>query len=163
MASSMTAAGAVDHLIGQMRKQQDPQMPPDCVGRYSCTKSSWRGRYRRIMCVTPNAVITQHPDNLAITNTYLFIGESDIDGISAAPVDQSAEEQEFTLSARSDKKARLLLMAGPEYSLTRANLTRRWHVSSAMEALRLCGKTEYITAGLLLLPQREVSQRGAAA
>ena len=104
MASSMTAAGAVDHLIGQMRKQQDPQMPPDCVGRYLCTKSSWRGKYRRIMCVTPNAVITQHPDNLAITNTYLFIGESDIDGISAAPMDQNAEEQEFTLSARSDKK-----------------------------------------------------------
>ena len=44
------------------------------------------------------------PDNLAITNTYLFIGESDIDGISAAPMDQNAEEQEFTLSARSDKK-----------------------------------------------------------
>ena len=104
MASSMTAAGAVDHLIGQMRKQQDPQMPPDCVGRYLCTKASWRGKYRRIMCITPNAVITQHPDNLAITNTYLFTGESDIDGISAAPVDQNAEEQEFTLSARSDKK-----------------------------------------------------------
>ena len=104
MASSMTAASAVDHLIGQMRKQQDPQMPPDCVGRYLCTKSSWRGKYRRIMCVTPNAVITQHPDNLAITNTYLFIGESDIDGISAAPIDQNAEEQEFILSARSDKK-----------------------------------------------------------
>ena len=123
MASSMTAAGAVDHLIGQMRKQQDPQMPPDCVGRYSCTKSSWRGKYRRIMCVTPNAVITQHPDNLAITNTYLFIGESDIDGIGAAPVDQNAEEQEFTLSARSDKKARLLFKAGRAHSLTRANLT----------------------------------------
>ena len=104
MAASMTAAGAVDHLIGQMRKQQDPQTPPECVGRYLCTKSSWRGKYRRIMCVTPNAVITQHPDNLAITNTYLFIGESDIDGISAAPMDQNAEEQEFTLSARSDKK-----------------------------------------------------------
>ena len=112
----MTAAGAVDQLIGQMRKQQDPQMPPDCVGRYLCTKSSWRGKYRRIMCITPNAVITQHPDNLAITNTYLFIGESDIDGISAAPMDQSAEEQEFTLSARSDKKvqcAPLCLLMNP--------------------------------------------------
>ena len=120
MASSMTAAGAVDHLIGQMRKQQDPQMPPDCVGRYLCTKSSWRGKYRRIMCVTPNAVITQHPDNLAITNTYLFIGESDIEGISAAPMDQSAEEQEFTLSARSDKKvcrlcAHMLLTPPPRH------------------------------------------------
>ena len=137
MASSMTAAGAVDHLIGQMRKQQDPQMPPDCVGRYSCTKSSWRGRYRRIMCVTPNAVITQHPDNLAITNTYLFIGESDIDGSSAAPVDQNAEEQEFTLSARSDKKARLLVVACPMHSLARASLTQHGFVSSAMNALLL--------------------------
>ncbi|KAK9915634.1 hypothetical protein WJX75_001835 [Coccomyxa subellipsoidea] len=100
----MSAAGAVDHLIAQMRKQQDPQMPPDCVGRFLCTKSSWRGKYRRIMCITPNAVITQHPDNLSITNTYSFTGEPDIDGVTVGA--SEAEEQEFVLSARSDRKSK---------------------------------------------------------
>lgn len=98
----MSAAGAVDHLIAHMRKQQDPQMPPDCVGRFLCTKFSWRGKYRRIMCITPTAVVTQHPDNLAITNTYNFIGDSDIDSISVGA--SEPEEQEFVLSARSDSK-----------------------------------------------------------
>ena len=102
----MSAAGAVDHLIAAMRRQQDPQTPPDCVGRFLVTKHSWRGRYRRFMCVTPNAVITQHPDNLAITNTYAFVGESDIDAITIGASDP--EEQEFTLSARSDRKVRVL-------------------------------------------------------
>lgn len=100
----MSAAGAMDHLIGAMRKQQDPQMPPDCVGRFLCTKFSWRGRYRRFMCITPTAVITQHPDNLAITNTYTFVGETDIDTVSVGA--SEPEEQEFTLSTRSDKKVR---------------------------------------------------------
>lgn len=82
-------------------------MPPDCVGRFLCTKSSWRGKYRRIMCITPSAVITQHPDNLSITNTYVFTGEPDIDGVTVGP--SEPEEQEFTLSARSDKKVCLSL------------------------------------------------------
>ena len=54
------------------------------------------------MCVTPNAVITQHPDNLAITNTYAFLGESDIDSVAIGA--SEPDEQEFTLSARSDRK-----------------------------------------------------------
>jgi hypothetical protein len=54
------------------------------------------------MCITPTAVITQHPDNLAITNTYAFVGEADIDGVAVGA--SEPEEQEFTLSARSDKK-----------------------------------------------------------
>ncbi len=56
------------------------------------------------MCITPNAVFTQHPDNLSITNTYTFTGEPDIDGVTVSA--SEAEEQEFTLSARSDKKVR---------------------------------------------------------
>ena len=93
---------AVDHLIGRVRKNRDPQMPPDCVGRFLVTKSTWRGRYQRIMCVTPTAVVTQHPDNLAITNTWSYVGESDIDGLTVGASD--SEEQDFTLSARSDKR-----------------------------------------------------------
>ena len=62
------------------------------------------------MCITPNAVITQHPDNLSITNTYSFTGEPDIDGITVGA--SEAEEQEFVLSARSDRKVSVELPPG---------------------------------------------------
>lgn len=93
---------AVDHLIGQMRRNQEAQTPPDCVARFMCTKHSWRGKYRRIFCITPHALVTQHPDTLAITNSWSFVGEPDIDAVGAS----DAEDKEFTISARQDAKAR---------------------------------------------------------
>ena len=88
----------VDHLFAALRKNRDPQMPPDCVGRFLCSKSTWRGKYTRVMCITPSAIVTQHPDNLAITNTWTFTGDTDIDGVSVGP------GNEFTISARKDTK-----------------------------------------------------------
>lgn len=82
-------------------------MPPDCVARFLCTKHSWRGKYRRVMCITPTAIITQHIDTLAITNTWSFVGDSDVDGITVPPL-SDAEEQEFTITARQDRKARFI-------------------------------------------------------
>eukprot|EP00884_Botryococcus_braunii_P020260 jgi/Botrbrau1/6918/Bobra.67_3s0035.1 len=96
---------AMDHLLGQLRGHQDPQMPPDCVARFLCTKHSWRGKYRRVLCITPTAIITQHIDTLAITNTWSFVGDSDVDGILAPPP-SDLEEQDFTISARQDKKSK---------------------------------------------------------
>lgn len=90
---------AVDHLIAVLRKNQDPQMPPDCVGRFLCTKFTWRGKYQRVLCITPSAVVTQHPDNLAITNTWSFKGEPDIEAVSVGP-----GKTEFSLSARKDNR-----------------------------------------------------------
>ncbi len=94
---------AIDHLM-QLRRSQDPQTPPDCVARFTCTKHSWRGKYRRILCITPHMLVTQHPDSLAITNTWSFVGEPDVDAVSVGAGD--AEDQEFTLSLRQDAKAR---------------------------------------------------------
>lgn len=94
---------AIDHLM-QLRRSQDPQTPPDCVARFMCTKHSWRGKYRRVFCITPHMLVTQHPDSLAITNTWSFVGEPDIDAVSVGAGD--AEDQEFTLSLRQDAKAR---------------------------------------------------------
>ena len=74
-------------------------MPPDCVGRFLCTKITWRGKYPRVLCITPSAVVTQHPDNLAITNTWTFIGDPDIDSVSVGP-----GPTEFSLSARKDSR-----------------------------------------------------------
>ena len=95
---------AVDHLIGQMRRNQEAQTPPDCVARFMCTKHSWRGKYRRIFCITPHALVTQHPDTLAITNSWSFVGEPDIDAVAVGASD--AEDKEFSISARQDAKAR---------------------------------------------------------
>ena len=92
---------AVDHLL-HFRQAADGQIPPDCIARYLCTKASWRGKYRRVLCITSNCITTQHPDSLTITNKWDFTADTDIDGVSAPP--SNAEEQEFVLSVRQDKK-----------------------------------------------------------
>mmetsp|Transcript_48085 Transcript_48085/g.121362 ORF Transcript_48085/g.121362 Transcript_48085/m.121362 type:complete len:1147 (+) Transcript_48085:107-3547(+) len=74
----------------------------DCLARYMCTKHSWRGKYRRVFCVLPGCIITQHPDTLAVTNTYAFLEESDLENIGIGG--DVGDEQEFTLFARQDKK-----------------------------------------------------------
>jgi hypothetical protein len=79
-------------------------MPPDCVARFLCTKHSWRGKYRRILCITPSAIVTQHIDNLAITNTWDFVGETDVDDITVGASDTN--EQDFVIMARQDRKVR---------------------------------------------------------
>ena len=99
---------AVDRVLNQMKgkHQEGPDFPPDCIARFLCTKSSWRGKYRRIICITPTSVVTQYPDSQAVTNTWPFVGDSDIDGVGVTAAD--AEEPEFVLSARTDKR-----VAGP--------------------------------------------------
>ncbi|KAL0040215.1 hypothetical protein WJX77_000548 [Trebouxia sp. C0004] len=94
---------AVDHLL-HFRQAADGQIPPDCIARYLCTKASWRGKYRRVLCITSSCVTTQHPDSLTITNKWDFTADPDIDGISAPA--STAEEQEFVLSVRQDKKSK---------------------------------------------------------
>ena len=91
----------LDHLL-HFRQAADGQIPPDCIGRFLCTKVSWRGKYRRILCITTAGITTQHPDSLSITNQWEFTGDADIDGISVPA--STAEEQELTLSVRQDKK-----------------------------------------------------------
>lgn len=66
------------------------------------TKSSWRGKYRRILGITPRAVVTLYPDTLEVTNVWEFVNDFDLEGVTAGPSD--AEEPEFTLSVRADKK-----------------------------------------------------------
>ena len=92
---------AVDHLL-HFRQAADGQIPPNCIARYLCTKASWRGKYRRVLCITSNCITTQHPDSLTITNRWDFTADTDIDGVSAPS--SNAEEQEFTLSVRQDVK-----------------------------------------------------------
>lgn len=92
---------AVDHLL-HFRQGADGQIPPDCIGRFLCTKVSWRGKYRRVLCITTTCITTQHPDSLITTNKWDYVSDADIDGVSVPS--SSAEEQEFSLSVRQDKK-----------------------------------------------------------
>jgi DNAJ protein RME-8 N-terminal len=92
---------AVDHLL-HFRKAADGQTPPDCIGRFLVTKHSWRGKYRRIFCITPSVIVTQHPDTLSITNTWTFLGDPDIDNVGVGG--STGDERDFSISARKDKK-----------------------------------------------------------
>eukprot|EP00798_Chlamydomonas_sp_ICE-L_P011458 gene11458-34168_t len=79
--------------------------PPDCIARYFVTKYSWRGKYRRILAITPTEILTQDPaGNLACTNSYHIWGDPDIDGIQISSGND--DEAEFTLSCRGDKKSK---------------------------------------------------------
>lgn len=85
-----------------VRQTEEPLAVDDLVARFMVTKASWRGRYRRIMAVTRTAITTQHPDDLVVTNTYNFLGDSDVDQISIGG--GSEDEQEIILSVRPDQK-----------------------------------------------------------
>lgn len=91
----------MDVILG--RKQKSETKPWNCIGRYVVIKHSWRGRYKRVLCITQTDVLTQNPDqNFTVTNAYGFVEDADIESVSIGQ--GSEEEGEFTLSARQDKK-----------------------------------------------------------
>jgi DnaJ family protein C protein 13 len=76
---------------------------PEYLARYFVVKHSWRGRYRRILCIEASGVVTLDPGTLAVTNSYDFGADFD----RAAP-DSNASE--FTLSVRTDGKGKFKAM-----------------------------------------------------
>ena len=89
------------------RGKPSPQ-PPFCIARYVCTKISWRGKYRRILCVTPSEIVTFDPSTFKATNVYsLRAGDADVDGVQLGPGGGGSEDEgEIIISARGDKKVR---------------------------------------------------------
>jgi len=91
-------------------KPHRPELkPPDCIARYVVVKHSWRGKYKRIVCITPTALYTQNPEGrLVLTNSYVFAagGDSDIESVALG-----GDDQEFTLGARQDGKVRAVVRA----------------------------------------------------
>ena len=79
-------SAAVDTLIGRVKRDvvvgaataaaatdaADAALLRSALGRFAVTKHSWRGRYRRLLAVTPEALVTQHPDTLAVTNVWRY-------------------------------------------------------------------------------------------
>ncbi|KAG9456503.1 hypothetical protein H6P81_001011 [Aristolochia fimbriata] len=73
------------------------------LARYMVVKHSWRGRYKRILCISNVAIITLDPSTLSTTNSYDVA--NDYEG--AAPIlGRDENSQEFSLSVRTDGRGK---------------------------------------------------------
>ncbi|XP_048227951.1 dnaJ homolog subfamily C GRV2 isoform X1 [Ricinus communis] len=83
------------------------QEEPEYLARYLVIKHSWRGRYKRILCISNVSIITLDPNSLSVTNSYDVA--SDFEG--ASPIVGRGDENlnsnhEFNLSVRTDGKGK---------------------------------------------------------
>ncbi|KAL9274125.1 DnaJ homolog subfamily C GRV2-like protein, partial [Drosera capensis] len=91
--SSSSSSSAVNHVIEE----------PEYLARYMVVKHSWRGRYKRILCLSDTAIVTLDPGTLNVTNSY-NVG-SDFEG--AGPVlGRDENSNEFNLIVRTDGKGK---------------------------------------------------------
>lgn len=91
----------IDHLLQKLKKQGS-RRPTECLARFIVTKLSWRGSYKRLMCITPSSIVTQYADTLAVTNSWAFAGDHDLASIEVGG--DHSEGGIFTLHFRRDKK-----------------------------------------------------------
>ncbi|XP_021751331.1 dnaJ homolog subfamily C GRV2-like isoform X1 [Chenopodium quinoa] len=76
---------------------------PEYLARYLVIKHSWRGRYKRILCLSNVGIITLDPSTLLVTNSY-DVG-SDFEW--ASPIlGRDENSVEFNLSVRTDGKGK---------------------------------------------------------
>ncbi|MQM03981.1 hypothetical protein Taro_036766 [Colocasia esculenta] len=76
---------------------------PEYLARYLVVKHSWRGRYKRILCISHSAITTLDPSTLSVTNSY-DVG-SEYEG--AAPIPgRDVTSLEFTISVRTDSRGK---------------------------------------------------------
>nr|GMD83332.1 DnaJ homolog subfamily C GRV2 isoform X1 [Ipomoea batatas] len=73
------------------------------LARYMVVKHSWRGKYKRILCISNYTIITLDPGTLSVTNSY-DVG-SDFDG--AQPIlGRDDNSNEFNICARTDGRGK---------------------------------------------------------
>ncbi|CAI5970939.1 unnamed protein product [Closterium sp. NIES-65] len=80
---------------------------PDYAIRCYATKHSWRGRYKRVFCVSSSAIITLDPHSLSSTNHYTLA--ADYEGIVVAPPlggKEDGQQLEFTINVRTDGRGK---------------------------------------------------------
>ncbi|KAL0358380.1 UNVERIFIED_CONTAM: DnaJsubfamily C GRV2 [Sesamum angustifolium] len=66
-------------------------------------KHSWRGRYKRILCISNHAIITLDPSTLSMTNSY----DVSCDFEGAAPIiGRDDNSNEFNISVRTDGRGK---------------------------------------------------------
>ncbi|KAL1208879.1 DnaJ -like protein subfamily C GRV2 [Cardamine amara subsp. amara] len=84
---------------------------PEYLARYLVVKHSWRGRYKRILCISSGGIVTLDPNTLVVTNSYDTGGNFD----GASPLigrDENTESVggEFTINVRTDGKGKFKAM-----------------------------------------------------
>ncbi|XP_038711380.1 dnaJ homolog subfamily C GRV2 isoform X1 [Tripterygium wilfordii] len=80
-----------------------PLEEPEYLARYLVIKHSWRGRYKRILCISSFSIITLDPNTLAVTNSYDVA--SDFEG--ATPIiGRDDNSNEFNVNLRTDGKGK---------------------------------------------------------
>ncbi|KAM6600803.1 hypothetical protein CsatA_020412 [Cannabis sativa] len=80
-----------------------PMEEPEYLARYLVVKHSWRGRYKRILCISNGTIITLDPSTLAVTNSY-DVGK---DYEAATPIiGRDDSSNEFNLSVRTDGRGK---------------------------------------------------------
>ncbi|KAK4479174.1 hypothetical protein RD792_014685 [Penstemon davidsonii] len=80
-----------------------PPEEPEYLCRYVVTKHSWRGRYKRVLCISDNTIITLDPNTLSMTNSY-DVG-SDFE--SAAPIiGRDENSNEFNINVRTEGRGK---------------------------------------------------------
>ncbi|KAK7832878.1 dnaj like protein subfamily c grv2 [Quercus suber] len=68
---------------------------PEYLARYLVIKHSWRGRYKRILCISSVSIITLDPNTLSVTNSYGVASDFE----AAAPIiGRDDNSNEFNLS-----------------------------------------------------------------
>lgn len=106
-----TRAARIHLPLQLLRKQQAEGARPGSSSaaaaaqqhRFLVTKLSWRGSYRRLLCITPTHILTLYPDTLAVTNSWAYAGDHDLAGVEVGG-EHGAEGGVFTLHFRRDKK-----------------------------------------------------------
>ncbi|KAL8152339.1 hypothetical protein V2J09_010099 [Rumex salicifolius] len=79
------------------------QEEPEYLARYLVVKHSWRGRYKRILCLSGVSIITLDPSSLVVTNSYDV--SNDFEG--ATPIlGRDENSNEFSLNVRTDGKGK---------------------------------------------------------
>ncbi|KAJ8637711.1 hypothetical protein MRB53_011978 [Persea americana] len=73
------------------------------LARYTVVKHSWRGRYKRILCISNVAIITLDPSTLVVTNSYDVA--NDYEG-SLPVLGRDDNSHEFTISVRTDGRGK---------------------------------------------------------
>ncbi|GJR92239.1 DnaJ homolog subfamily C GRV2 isoform X1 [Tanacetum coccineum] len=73
------------------------------LARYLVIKHSWRGRYKRILCISNQSIVTLDPATLSVTNSYDVSGDFE----SAAPIIGKDENTlEFSVNVRTDGRGK---------------------------------------------------------
>ncbi|CAH0713170.1 unnamed protein product, partial [Brenthis ino] len=71
------------------------------VATFLVTKHSWKGKYKRVFSIGTHGITTYNPDRLEVTNKWQY---SDVVTLASAKHSNSANNHDFTLVMKKDKK-----------------------------------------------------------